>query len=73
MRTLIESRCLRAYPSQLVTAANGVLSFLLPPFSSILSYLAAAAVALVTLQVGALSGLQDNATDNRSRAGRFHI
>ena len=42
----------------LVTAANGVLSFLLPPFSSILSYLAAAAVALVTLQVGALSGLQ---------------
>jgi hypothetical protein len=41
-----------------VTTACGVLSFLLPPFSSILIYLAAAAVALVTLQVGAVSSLQ---------------
>ncbi|MGD8311356.1 MAG: hypothetical protein PVJ66_02080 [Gammaproteobacteria bacterium] len=41
-----------------VTAASGVLSFLLPPFSSLLTYLAAAAVALVTLHVGVLPGLQ---------------
>jgi hypothetical protein len=42
----------------LVTTASGVLTFLLLPFSSMLNYLAAAAVALVTLHVGVLQGLQ---------------
>ena len=41
-----------------VATASGVLAFMLPPFSSVLNYLAAAVVALVTLQVGVLPGLQ---------------
>jgi len=42
----------------LVTTVSGVLAFLFPPVSSLLNYLAAAAVALVTLHVGKAQGLQ---------------
>ncbi|MCK5480910.1 MAG: DUF2232 domain-containing protein, partial [Gammaproteobacteria bacterium] len=42
----------------LVTTVCGVLAFMLPPVSSLLNYLAAAAVALVTLQIGKAQGLQ---------------
>lgn len=42
----------------LVTAASGAMTFVLPPFSTMLNYLAAAAVALVTLHIGALQGMQ---------------
>lgn len=41
-----------------VATASGVMAFMLPPFSSVLNYLAAAVVALVTLHVGVLPGLQ---------------
>ena len=42
----------------LVTAICGMLMFTLPPFTTLLNYLAAAAVALVTLQIGIKQGLQ---------------
>ena len=42
----------------LVAAISGCMTLLVPPFGSLLNYLAAAVVALVTLQVGALAGLQ---------------
>jgi hypothetical protein len=42
----------------LVAALSGVLTVLVPPFGSMLNYLAAAVVALVTLHVGVLAGLQ---------------
>jgi len=42
----------------LVTAVTGSLTLLVPPFGGLLNYLAAAVVALVTLHVGALAGLQ---------------
>ena len=42
----------------LVTTVSGVLAFIFPPVSSLLNYLAAAAVALVTLQIGKAQGLQ---------------
>ena len=42
----------------LVTTVCGVLAFMLPPVSSLLSYLAAASVALVTLHIGKAQGLQ---------------
>jgi hypothetical protein len=42
----------------LVTTLSGVLAFLFPPVSSLLNYLAAAVVALVTLHVGKAQGLQ---------------
>jgi len=42
----------------LVTTASGIVAFMLPPFSSVLNYLGAAAVALVTLHLGLMQGLQ---------------
>jgi hypothetical protein len=41
-----------------IAAASGILAFMLPPFSSVLNYLAGAVIALVTLQIGVLPGLQ---------------
>ncbi len=41
-----------------VVSVAGGLTYLLPPFTTLLNYLAAAALALVTLHVGALAGLQ---------------
>ena len=42
----------------LVASLSGTMSFMLPPFSTVLNYLAAATVALVTLHIGKLQGLQ---------------
>ena len=42
----------------LVVVICGVMTILVPPFGGILNYLAAAVVALVTLHVGVLAGLQ---------------
>jgi hypothetical protein len=42
----------------LIAAISGALTILVPPFGSLLNYLAAAVVALVTLHVGMLAGLQ---------------
>ena len=42
----------------LVVVICGVMTILLPPFGGVLNYLAAAVVALVTLHVGVLAGLQ---------------
>jgi hypothetical protein len=42
----------------LVAVISGVLTILVPPFGGVLNYLAAAVVALVTLHVGVLAGLQ---------------
>lgn len=42
----------------LAASISGVLTVLLPPFGSILNYLAAAIVALVTLHVGIMPGMQ---------------
>ena len=42
----------------LVAVISGVLTILIPPFGGLLNYLAAAVVALVTLHVGVLAGLQ---------------
>ncbi len=41
-----------------VTALAGAVSYLLPPVTTLLVYLAAAALALVTLHIGVLAGLQ---------------
>jgi len=46
------------YRAILVVFLSGVLAFLLPPFSTLLSYVGAAAVALVTLRIGSFQGLQ---------------
>jgi len=58
MKGLAELIVKGRWQAVLVTAIAGALTYLLPPFSTILSYLAAAAVALVTLHVGILPGLQ---------------
>jgi len=42
----------------LIAVLSGALTILVPPFGSMLNYLAAAAVALVTLHVGVMAGLQ---------------
>jgi hypothetical protein len=42
----------------LVAAMSGVLAFLAPPWSTLLVYLGAACIALVTLRIGPLKGLQ---------------
>jgi hypothetical protein len=42
----------------LIAVISGVLTILVPPFGGVLNYLAAAVVALVTLHVGVLAGLQ---------------
>ena len=46
------------WQSILVVVICGVMTILLPPFGGVLNYLAAAVVALVTLHVGVLAGLQ---------------
>ena len=58
MKGLAELIVRGRWQAVLVTAAAGMLTYLLPPFSTLLAYLAAAAVALVTLHVGVLPGLQ---------------
>jgi hypothetical protein len=47
-----------SFQAILVAALSGVLAFLLPPFTTLTHYLGAAVVALVTLRIGALQGLQ---------------
>jgi hypothetical protein len=42
----------------LVTFASGMLAFLFPPYSTLLVYLGAAAIVLVTLHIGVMQGLQ---------------
>ena len=46
------------WQSILIVVICGVMTILLPPFGGMLNYLAAAVVALVTLHVGVLAGLQ---------------
>ncbi|MGD2111919.1 MAG: hypothetical protein PVI50_00945 [Gammaproteobacteria bacterium] len=58
MKGLAELIVRGRWQAVLVTAVAGVLTYLLVPFTTVLSYLAAAAIALVTLHVGVLSGLQ---------------
>jgi hypothetical protein len=45
------------YQAILVASLSGILAFLLPPYSTLTNYLGAAAVALVTLRIGATQGL----------------
>jgi hypothetical protein len=58
MKALAEYIVRGRWQAVLVTAACGAMTFMLPPFSTMLNYLAAATVALVTLHVGLLQGLQ---------------
>lgn len=58
MKALAEFIVRGRWQAVLVTAACGVMTFMLPPFSTVLNYLAAAAVALVMLHIGTLQGLQ---------------
>jgi len=58
MKALAELIVKGRWQAVLVTALAGALTYLLPPFTTVLSYLAAAAVALVTLHIGVVSGLQ---------------
>ncbi|MGB5541518.1 MAG: hypothetical protein WBO37_15640 [Gammaproteobacteria bacterium] len=58
MKGLAELIVRGRWQAVLVTAAAGALTYLLVPFTTVLSYLAAAAVALVTLHIGILPGLQ---------------
>ncbi|MGB5260462.1 MAG: DUF2232 domain-containing protein [Gammaproteobacteria bacterium] len=58
MKALAEYIVRGRWQAVLVTAACGAMTFMLPPFSTMLNYLAAAAVALVTLHIGLLQGLQ---------------
>ena len=57
MKALAELIVRGRWQAVLVTAVAGVLTFLLVPFTTVLSYLAAAAIALVTLHIGVMSGL----------------
>jgi hypothetical protein len=58
MKALAELIVKGRWQAVLVSALAGALTYLLPPFTTVLSYLAAAAVALVTLHIGVVSGLQ---------------
>ena len=58
MKALAEYIVRGRWQAVLVATVSGMMTFLLPPFSSVLNYLAAAVVALVTLHVGKLQGLQ---------------
>ena len=58
MKALAEFIVKGRWQAVLVATACGVMTFMLPPFSTMLNYVAAAAVALVTLHVGLLQGLQ---------------
>jgi hypothetical protein len=46
------------FQAMLVAAASGILAFLAPPWSTLLVYLGAASIALVTLRVSPTKGLQ---------------
>lgn len=58
MKGLAEFIVRGRWQSVLVIAGAGILTYLLVPFTTVLSYLAAAAVALVTLHIGTVAGLQ---------------
>ncbi len=58
MKALAEYIVRGRWQAVLVAALSGSMSFMLPPFSTVLNYLAAATVALVTLHIGKLQGLQ---------------
>lgn len=58
MKGLAEFIVRGRWQAVLVVAAAGILTYLLVPFTTVLSYLAAAGVALVTLHVGTVSGVQ---------------
>jgi hypothetical protein len=58
MKALAEFIVRGRWQAVLVVGAAGGLSYLLPPLTTLLIYLAAAAVALVTLHIGILAGLQ---------------
>jgi hypothetical protein len=58
MKGLAELIVRGRWQAVLVTTVAGVLTYLLIPFTTVLSYLAAAAIALVTLHIGVMSGLQ---------------
>jgi hypothetical protein len=58
MKGLAEFIVRGRWQAVLVIAGAGILTYLLVPFTTVLSYLAAAAVALVTLHIGMVSGVQ---------------
>jgi len=58
MKVLAEFIVSGRWQAVLIITACGAMTFMLPPFSTMLNYLAASAVALVTLHIGVLQGLQ---------------
>ena len=58
MKALAEFITKGRWQAVLVTTLCGVMTFMVPPVSTMLNYVAAAAVALVTLHVGLMQGLQ---------------
>lgn len=58
MKGLAELIVRGRWQAVLVTALAGVLTYLQLPFTTVLGYMAAAAIALVTLHIGIVSGLQ---------------
>jgi hypothetical protein len=58
MKKLAEYIVRGRWQAVLVVSVAGGMTYLLPPFTTLLNYLAAAALALVTLHVGVLAGLQ---------------
>lgn len=58
MKGLAEFIVRGRWQAVLVVAGAGILTYLVVPFTTVLSYLAAAAVALVTLHIGTVSGVQ---------------
>lgn len=58
MKKLAEYIVRGRWQAVLVVSVAGGMTYLLPPFTTLLTYLGAAAVALVTLHVGVLAGLQ---------------
>jgi hypothetical protein len=58
MKALAEFIVRGRWQAILVVGVAGGLTYLLPPITTLLNYLAAAALALVTLHVGVLAGLQ---------------
>ncbi|MDH3978975.1 MAG: hypothetical protein OEU91_00530 [Gammaproteobacteria bacterium] len=58
MKALAEYIVRGRWQAVLVVSVAGGLTYLLPPITTLLNYLAAAALALVTLHVGVLAGLQ---------------
>ena len=58
MKTLADFIVSGRFQAILVASASGILAFLMPPWSTLLVYLGAASIALVTLRMGLLQGLQ---------------